>query len=397
MLKLSISIFLLLALWSLAQGQSKSQKKIEKSFHKILKKDDVHNGFLQLKSTDGTIDWKYADGSFRDGMPVTVANPFHSASVGKMLTATVIMQLAEDGKLKLDDGISIHLPADITEGLHVYDGVDYSQEISIAQLLQHTSGLPDYIEDSPEDGSPNMMTLLFEDRDKFWQVDELLAFSKEKLNAHFPPGEGFYYTDTAYLLLGLIIEEKYQKDLHDVFVEVFFEPLEMNHSAMFKRSMPISSGGRMAEFYVDETEISLYESLSVDWAGGGLVTTTEDLIKFHQALFSGELLSESSLEKMQDWRKESKGTYYGLGLRKYAFKEFSKLLPDLTIIGHSGVNSSYSFYCPELEVYMAGTFNQINQMEESIRFLMKVLMTVYHDRNKAGRSFGALSMSLQRV
>ena len=397
MLKLCINIFLLLAVWSLAQGQTRSEKRVRKSFEKILKKEDVHNGFLQIKSADGTIDWKYVEGHFKDGMPVTELNPFHSTSVGKMFTATAVMQLAEEGELKLDESISLHLPPEVMKGLHVYEGIEYSSKITIAQLLQHTSGLPDYIEDTPKDGSANMMSLLFQNPEKFWEVEELLAFSKEKLRPHFPPGGGYHYTDTEYLLLGLIIEEKHQKPLHDVFRDEYFEPLKMEYTAMFKRSKSIRSGGRMAEFYVDRTEIIPYESLSMDWAGGGLVTTTEDLLKFQQALLAGELISAASLERMQDWHKESKGIYYGLGLRKYTFKEFSKLLPDLTIIGHSGVNSSFSFYCPELQVYMAGTFNQTNQMEESIRFLMKVLMTVYHNRNKAGRSFGALPMPRQRV
>ncbi|MGB6037908.1 MAG: serine hydrolase domain-containing protein, partial [Cryomorphaceae bacterium] len=273
MLKYSINIFLLLAIWSLAHGQTKSEKKIRKNFEKMLKMEDVHNGFLQIESADGTIHWKYVDGQFQDGMNVTRLNPFHSASVGKMLTATAIMQLVERGELKLDDSVSTHLSAEVMNGLHVYEGVDYSEGITIAHLLQHTSGLPDYIEDAPKDGSADMMARLFENPEKFWEIEELLNFSKEKLDAHFPPGAGYYYTDTEYILLGLIIEAKYGKQLHDVFSEVFFEPLEMEHSAMYKRSEPLSAGGRMAEFYVDETEISTFESLSMDWAGGGLVTT----------------------------------------------------------------------------------------------------------------------------
>jgi D-alanyl-D-alanine carboxypeptidase len=219
------------------------------------------------------------------------------------------------------------------------------------------------------------MTLALQNPDKFWKVEEFLAFSKEKLSAHFPPGLGYYYTDTEYVLLGLIIEAKYQKELHQVFLDEFFEPLAMKNTAMFKRSEAISPG-EMAELYVDETEISTYESLSIDWAGGGLVTTTEDLLKFQQALFSGEIVSEGSLEKMQNWHKESEGIYYGFGLRKFEFREFSSLLPQMTIIGHSGSSSSFSFYCPELQVYMAGTFNQTNYMKETIEFLITTLVTL---------------------
>jgi CubicO group peptidase (beta-lactamase class C family) len=374
--KIILTIWIIFLAWSGLQAQNKAKGKIEKEFQKILKQADVHNGFLQIKSADETIDWTFVGGSFQDGTEVNEAHPFHAASVGKMFTATVIMKLVEDGKLKLEDSIAEHLPAEIVTGLHIYEGKDHSLSITIAQLLQHTSGLPDYIMDTPEDGSPNMITLLLEQPDRFWTIKELLAFSKEKLRARFLPGEGYYYTDTEYLLLGLIIEAIHQKELHQVFAEVFFAPLQMENTAMFKRSEAIAGQARMAEFYVDQTDISTYESLSMDWAGGGLVTTTEDLLRFHQALFSGEIIGTATLEKMQDWREESQGTYYGLGLRQFVFKEFSKLLPKLTIVGHSGVNAAFSFYCPELEVYIAGTFNQTNQMEQAIRFLIETLVTI---------------------
>lgn len=374
MQKIILTVLVICFGLSVVQAQKKSKRKISKEFHKILQKDDVHNGFLQIKSADGTLDWKFVEGNFQDGTEVSEANPFHSTSVGKMFTATTIMKLEEENKLKLEDAISKHLSSDIVNGLHIYKGKDYSQKITITQLLQHTSGLPDYITDMPKDGSPNMMTLVFQNPDKFWEVEEFLTFSKEKLTAHFIPGESYYYTDTEYILLGLIIEKIYKKELHEVFLEQFFEPLEMTNTAMFKRSEAITGNAKMTEFYVDETDISNYESLSIDWAGGGLVTTTEDLLKFHQALFTEKIITKKSLEKMQNWHPESKGTYYGFGLRKYDFKELSRLMPKLTIIGHSGLNSSFSFYCPELEIYIAGTFNQTNQMETAIKFLAKTLI-----------------------
>lgn len=361
------------------QAQSNTKIKVQQAFEKMLEKDDIHNGFLHIQSADGALDWTFVDGAFKDGTVVSEANPFHAASIGKMFTAALIVKLGEEGKLKLDDPISAHLPAEIVSGLHVYEGVDYAPQITIAQLLQHTSGLPDYIMDTPKDGSPNIMALALQNPDKFWEVEEFLAFSKEKLSAHFPPGQGYYYTDTEYVLLGLIIEAKYQKELHQVLLAELFEPLTMKNTAMFKRSETISPSARLAELYVDKTEISTYESLSIDWAGGGLTTTTEDLLKFQRALFSGEIVSKAFLDKMQNWHKESEGMYYGFGLRKVDFRALSSALPPMTIIGHSGANASFAFYCPELKVYMAGTFNQTNQVEDTIRFLIATLITLKID------------------
>ena len=151
---------------------------------------------------------------------------------------------------------------------------------------------------------------------------------------------------------------------------------------MFMRSEAMSPSARLAELYVDEVEISTYASLSIDWAGGGLVTTTEDLLKFQQALFAGEIVSDVSLGKMQNWIKESEGMYYGYGLRKIDFKELSGSLLPMTLIGHSGANASFSFFCPELSIFVAGTFNQTNQMEDAIRFLITTMITLKIDSEK---------------
>ena len=369
----------MLALLHTTQAQDKAKRKVAKSFDKMLKKKDIHNGFVQIKSADGALNWKFTGGTFQDGTPVGEANPFHSASLGKTFTATIIMRLAEEGKLQLNDKMAAYLDSETVKGLHVFEGVDYSQEITIAQLLQHTSGLPDYLMDKPKDGSTDMLTLVLENHNKYWEVGEMIAFSKGKMEAHFKPGEGYYYTDTEYLLLGRIIERNYQKQLHEVFADEFFIPIQMNHTSMFKRSKPAKETGAMAEFYVDETEISNFNSLTIDWAGGGLVTTTEDLITFEQALFNGEIISQSSLQQMQNWIQESKGTYYGFGLRRYDLKGFLRFLPELNLIGHTGSSAAFSFYCPELEVYIAGSFNQTNQVEEAVKFVFQALMVLKYD------------------
>jgi D-alanyl-D-alanine carboxypeptidase len=143
--KIILSVLIIFLGMGGIKAQNKVMRKVHEGFNSMLEKDDVHNGFLQIKSADGTLNWKFIDGTFQDGTEVSEANPFHAASVGKMFTATLIMKLAEEGKLQLDDFISTHLPPEIVGGLHVYEGEDYSQKITIAQLLQHTSGLPDYI------------------------------------------------------------------------------------------------------------------------------------------------------------------------------------------------------------------------------------------------------------
>lgn len=351
---------------------SKEEQKIRKLFEKELKSKDVHNAFFLVKSNKLDLDWNWAEGEFKDGTKVTANNPFHSASIGKTFTATTIVLLQEEGKLEFNDPISKYLSKEIMDSLHMYEGVDYSYEITVAHLLQHRSGLPDYFEDEPANG-PSMRELLVYDTSHFWTPMELLLFAKDQMQPHFPPGKGYHYSDTEYILLGMIIENITSKALHQVFEDRIFSPLGMKHTSMHLRSKPIEKNGKMAELYVEDLEISTYTSLSLDWAGGGLLTTCEDLLKFDQALMNGEIVSEKSLQQMQNWTPESKGMYYGFGLRKFVLKELFFTLPDVTLIGHSGSTGSFMYYCPEWDVYLMGTFNQTEYWKEHVVFLTKVM------------------------
>jgi D-alanyl-D-alanine carboxypeptidase len=352
---------------------NEAKTKTEHLFQNVLDKDNVHNAFLHVYSPSHQIDWSFVGGHFQNGDAVTAANSFYTASIGKTFTATAIALLKEKGKLNFGDKISNYLPDSLIKNLHVFEGKNYSEEITVSQLLQHTSGLPDYFEDETNDGSPNVMELIFIDTAKFWKPAETIAFAKEKMQPLFAPGTDYHYTDTEYVLLGLILENISKMSLSDFFQKHFFEPFEMQHTYMNLRSEPISETGKISELYAGDFEAGTMTSLSADWAGGGLVSTTGDLIKFQHALFSGKIVSEQTLETMQNWVPESHGMEYGFGLRKIEFKKLFPVLPDLTIVGHSGSTGSFMYYCPELDVYLAGTLNQTDEVKNSLELMGKIL------------------------
>lgn len=353
-----------------------AKHKTEKLFQNQLKKDKVHNAFLQVLSPSLNIDWEFVGGEFKNGEAVTAANPFYTASIGKTFTATAISILVEQNKLNFNDKIGKYLPTEIVQNLHVINGKDYTEEITIAQLLQHTSGLPDYFEGETTDGSPNVIEQIFAEPNKFWEPEETIQFAKEKMNPLFTPGTSYNYTDTEYVLLGLIIENLSGLSLPRFFRNYFFEPLGMKHTSMHKRSEPIEKTGELAEMFIGDFEASTMTSLSADWAGGGLVSTSSDLIKFQHALFTGEIISAETLKKMQKWTPETHGMEYGFGLRKIVLKKLFPTLPDLTLVGHSGSTGSYLFYCPELDVYLAGTLNQSDEVKNSVILMAKVLALI---------------------
>jgi len=364
---------------ALAQPAEEEQK-IRKLFEKELKSKHVHNAFFAVRSDKLKLDWNWAEGTFEDGTELTANNPFHSASIGKTFTATTIVLLQEEGRLQFNDPIEKYLCAEIMDGLHIYEGADYSKQITLAHLLQHRSGLPDFFEDEPASG-PSMRELMVRDTAHFWTPLELLLFAKDQMQPHFAPGQGYHYSDTDYILLGMIIEKLTGRTLHQVFEERIFRPLDMRHTSMHLRSDPLEETGKMAELYAGDLEISSYTSLSLDWAGGGLLTTCEDLLKFDRSLMQGQLLPENALSQMQDWTPESKGMYYGYGLRRIALKELFFTLPDVHLIGHSGSTGSFMYYCPEWDIYLTGTFNQTEYLKEHVVFLAKV-MTVLKKRGE---------------
>lgn len=384
---MNVNIFLIMCFFmnflpvANSQNLDRAKTRVHKLFQKEVRKKNVHNAFLLVHSDRMAYHWNLVGGSFQNGEPVTSANRFHSASIGKTFTATLVAMLVEEGRLRFSDGLSAHLPPATWQGLHVHEGVDHSADITIAQLLQHTSGLADYFEDVPESG-PSMQVLLVEQPERHWTPTQLLEFARDQLKPHFPPGTDYRYTDTEYILLGLIIEAVTGTSLHQVLEERIFQPLDMDHTSMHLRSEPLqATEAPMAELYLGTLELSHYQSLSMDWAGGGLLTTSEDLNRFQVALQAGELVSEDMLARMQAWTPESKGSYYGYGLRQFRLKELFFLLPNLTLLGHSGVSGAFMYYCPELEVYLSGTFNQTEHQKEHVVFLMKVLVALKKHAN----------------
>ena len=196
----------------------------------------------------------------------------------------------------------------------------------------------------------------------------------------FPPGKDFHYSDTEYILLGLIVEKVSGLPLHEFFEKHLFQPLKLNQTYMNLRSEPIIKKAPISELYVGDFEVSHFKSLSADWAGGGIVSTAKDLVTFQQALFGGKIISKNTLQEMQNWIDETHGMKYGFGLRKIAVKELFPTLADLTLIGHSGLSGAFMFYCPELDIYLAGTLNQTNE-EQNAMVLMVNILQLFHEIN----------------
>ncbi|WOD43212.1 serine hydrolase domain-containing protein [Hwangdonia lutea] len=366
---LSLTLFIGLSCF----GQQNIDNEVTKLFKTELEKENIKSGILHVYSKSKGIDIQLAKSTEN---AIKTNSPFYTASITKMLTATAIGVLKDENKLRFEDKISKYLPESLMANLHVLDGKDYSRNITIKNLLQHTSGLPDYFTDKTIDESPNVINQLLVDTNKTWSAVELVDFAKHKMNPHFIPGTNYHYTDTAYVLLALIIEKVSGLSLEQFFQRHIFQPLKMHSSYINLKSSAIEHTLPMAKFYVGDIELSSIKSLSADWGGGGLVSTTQDLINFFEAFNSDLIINKTTRIAMQNWVHETKGMAYGFGIRQVSIKDLTNNNTGLQLIGHSGSTASFLWYCEQLDTYISGTLNQLEASKSALILVVEILKII---------------------
>ncbi|HEX5727508.1 MAG TPA: serine hydrolase domain-containing protein, partial [Longimicrobiaceae bacterium] len=215
---------------------------------------------------------------------------FDLGSVGKVLTAVAVMQLAEQGKLSLDDPVSRHVPA-LPRSV--------ADRVTVRQLLSHSSGLGEL--------GPALDSALSVAR----TVPEMVALLTDTALA-FPPGTGFAYSNRGYLVLGAVIEGASGQDYFAYLREKVFAPAGIDRTGFFPQDSAVP--GRAARYtrfpglrsgFVPGPRRST--SVRLDWRGGpagGVYSTAGDLAHFVRALQEGRLLGAASLAEMTRVRGE---------------------------------------------------------------------------------------------
>jgi len=317
---------------------------------------NIHGLLMGVESPSRNLKWFGAAGMAdpNTGEVMTSEHPFRLASVGKTMTAATIQILADEGKLGLDDLASKHLAPEVLAGLHVFEGHDYGNEITLRQLLTHTSGLGDHFFDGDDnnDGFPDLLFRLFTQPDEFWDAQSVLAYARQNTKALAPPGQIYHYSDLGYVLLGLIAEKVTGQPLHEVYRERIFTPLGMDDSWLEYRETPTASRD-LAHTFFGDTDYTDFNSASADWAGGGQAATMEDLTTFIKAVIDGRLFKDpQALLKPSDFGPTDEGTQYGLGLEVFTAPGYG------SFFGHEGFSGAYMYYWKEADLYLVGTMNQ---------------------------------------
>lgn len=321
-------------------------------------KDDpnIHNAVLRVDQRAKGFSWKGASGLAdpQQNIAMLPDDQFRSASVGKMICAATTMSLVEQGRIDLDGRITRYLPGELVRGLHVVDAHDRSEQITIRHLLSHTSGLPHYFRD------PGFQELMINQPDRVWQPVEVIDYTRRHIQPQFAPGQGWHYTDTGYLLLGLIIEAATEQPLHAVYRTRLFDPLGMNHTYLLFHDdpRPIIAGREPAHVFIGDLDYTGARSLSADWAGGGLITTVDDLTCFIRAFADRQVFRDPAThEAMMAWTANHVGAAYGLGMWRFVPAALGEPIAG-EIWGHHGSSRSFMYYWPEQDATICGTLNQ---------------------------------------
>lgn len=323
-----IILFFFLLLAGISQGQHEAfiDSIIDANFDK-----EGPGGVLLVAKDSEPI---YRKGFGYASLELKVKNePFMSyriGSISKQFTAVAVLQLVQKGDIKLDDPVTKYLP----------DYNTYDEIITINHLLSHTSGIPSYTE------NPEFAENMFEDQ----STEELVA-SFENDSLLFKPGTDWSYSNSGYVLAGLIVEEVSEMELEEYYQKFIFDPLEMNSTYIgtYDRVLPNTAYG-YASAANGNYRPARYLSWTWPYAAGSIISNVDDMLKWDNALYTEKILSREM--KAQAWKpfilEDGRLANYGFGWG------ISRYL-DTRIIAHGGgING---FVCmgvriPEERVYV---------------------------------------------
>ncbi len=307
---LSFLVVILLATSAiLAQDKVQKIDDLLKTYHEY----NQFNGAI-LVAENGKVIYKKGHGLANKewGIPNTPDTKFRIGSVTKQFTAAIIMQLVEEGKIKLDGKITDYLP-DYRK--------DTGSKVTIHQLLNHTSGIPSYT---------NAKFFREDSRDYYSPADFVKKFSSG--NLQFEPGKRFAYNNSGYFILGAIIEKLDGMTYAESLQKRILKPLGMTNTGYDTHSPILKKRARGYEKVAGGKFINTsYLDMSLPYAAGSMYSTVEDLYKWDQALYGNKVLSTESKKKM-----------FTPGLQKYGYGffidelEIAKTDRNVKTIGHGG-------------------------------------------------------------
>ena len=276
-------------------------------------------------------------GDITAAVPLREADAVRIGSITKTFVATVVLQLADEGRLSLDDRLESYVP-----------GIANGERITIRQLLGMTSGVANFLDD------PEFLAAYARDPRMPFAPAAALDIARQHA-PRFGPGDGFDYSETNYFLLGLIVEQVTGISVGEAIDRRIVQPLGLSGTALPRTaSMPeLSSRGYQPTAGGDIEDVT-EQNPDVTWTAGAMVSTLEDLHAWVRALATGALLSPEMQHERLRWTAVPGGepldARYGLGIFSLA-----------GFLGHNGSIPGYSsiaVYLPETDTSMVILVNK---------------------------------------
>jgi len=261
---------------------------------------------------------------------------YRTASIGKAMTATAALQLAEQHMLELDVPIQKYCPR--------YPEKKYP--VTARDLISHTSGVRHY-------EGPNVDAELFNTHHYDHVSDSIDLITDDPLKQQ--PGEDMLYTTWGYVVLGCVLEGASQQEYRSLMRQAIFDPAGMASTRDDDPRAIIPNRARGYIFENDEIKNSRWSDMSSKMAAGGWVSTAPDLVRFGNAWMEGRLVSQSTMRQMLEPYKLRKGTIDNFGLGLF-IDDYHGMKSGLYGGGTAQV-SALIFFVPEKRLAVAGMFN----------------------------------------
>jgi D-alanyl-D-alanine carboxypeptidase len=289
--------------------------------------------------------WLGTSGHSHGTVAIRPQTPFEVGSVTKTFVAATVLRLIEEGRLKLDDTVGDWLPS--------LNHSNISSSITVRQLLNHRAGTYNFGDD------PDFRQALFADWSRYWQPEDALNYVKAP---YFPPNEGGQYSNTGYVLLGMIIRSVTGTSVATQIRRTVLERAGLRSTFLGGEEL---WPGRLAHPHLDFDGDGIHEDLGARsqtailtsfWTSGAIVSTAGDIARFGRALFDGSLLHLTSLTAMRSFQPlDIGGAFYdyGLGLMRFDILGREHWAHSGGLFGEYGWFS----YCPSTGVSLGVAYN----------------------------------------
>jgi CubicO group peptidase (beta-lactamase class C family) len=335
----SLCFFLIfLLLLTSSYGQSKQDKKLLKSLDELIPKrlTEIAPGCVVMIVKNDKVIYKkaFVAANTELNIPMQPNMVFRTGSMGKQYTAIAVLQLVEQGKIGLKDSIQ----------KYIKDFPSKGSTITIENLLTNTSGIKDYLS---EISNPSKQ------KESYTSKNGIDYIKDEPLN--FKPGSSYRYSNSNFYLLGYIIEMVTGKTFENYLKENVLDKADLKNTFYIHPEKNIPDMPQGYSKFDGKIEKATLQEVTIMYSAGALISNAEDIYKWHQALYSQQLVKKETLEKATTPFKFNDGTF-----SQYAYGWFVKNIDGSKTIEHSGSTDGFQsdeIYLSNENVFVVALYN----------------------------------------